>query len=180
MRLPFDHLLAVLSMAWVVCLLAVPGLTSERQYFFLTVALITANLVVSLWQLFTRGRILIALNLAQLPLFCILNFQLFQGFGEHHYHFSSYPGVWDWVQLTAVHVLRAVDILDGLEAYGIDLQSIHNQSTLSGVLLVCMHVAVDIFIIALIYQWASRLWRRRAEEPQPNRSDQDRQAQLGR
>lgn len=158
-----DYILAAISLAWVACLLTVPGLPGGQPFFYVTAALIATNLVVSLVQLFRRGRILIVLNLAQLPLFCILNFQLFTAFGEHHYQFANYPAAWDWIELTAVHVLRAVDILDGLEAYGIDLQNIHNQSVVSGVLLVCMHVAVDIFVIALIFRWVSQLLKRRGD-----------------
>ena len=158
----FDYLLAAFSVAWV-ALLLLPGATTQKAFCYVTAGLIATNLVVSLGQLIRKGRILILLNLAQIPLFCLLNFQLFSAFGEHHYQFNSYPGVWDWLELTAVHVLRAVDILDGLEAYGIDLQSIHNGSLISGLLLVWMHIAVDIFLITLVIQLVSRLLKQRGD-----------------
>ena len=170
-----DYLLAAVSAAWVCILVLIPPLTLSRLVFLATVSLITLNLVVSLRMLFGKGRVLVILNLAQLPLFCILNYQLFRAFGGDHYQFDVAPAAWHWIELTVVHIFRAVDVLDGLEAYGIDLQHIHSHSAVSGALLVWMHIAADIFIFSWAYQWFTRLWKRRAKRRQAEEAEGSRQ-----
>jgi HEAT repeat protein len=151
--------LAVVAGLWVACLLTFPTLTAARWCFAVTAGLILVNFIFSLWRLIDSGRVLILVNLAQLPLFCLLNYQLFRAFGESHYRWDEPPFLWDWVELTAVHALRAIDILDGLEAYGIDLQNVEHNSTAAGLLLVWMHIAIDVFLIGLIVRWVGRLWK---------------------
>ena len=156
----YSYILAALSVAWACLLLGEPELMASRDVFYSTAALIGCGFLASLVELFRRGRVLIAVNLAQLPLFCLLNYQLFRAFGAEHYQFDAHPGPLDWVQLFGVHLLRAVDVLDALEEYRIDLQNIHHASVFSGLLLVWMHVAVDVFVLSLIWTGVVRLRRR--------------------
>ena len=154
-ELEFHRLLAAASVAWVFVLLLVPSLAGNTLCLLLTVTLIACNFLVSLAQLIGKGKVLILLNVAQLPLFCVLNYQLFCALGADHYRFDTSPGFWSWIQLTAVHFLRAIDVIDGLDAYGIDLQNIEHDSLLAGVVLLWMHLSVDIFLISLILRYLS-------------------------
>ena len=170
----FESLLMILSLAWIIALLWKPALCQLPEAFWGTVGIISLNLLWSVWRLVRKGQVLIALNLCQLPLFCLLNYQVYRAFGPDHYHFDVTPHALDWIQLTAVHMLRAIDLLDGLEAYRIDLQTIHPHSVLAGVLLVWMHLTVDLFLIAFVICWVGRIWRRlrkRFRREQPPESD---------
>lgn len=159
-----DQALAAFSAIWVLAVLLIPGLVGLRVLLVLTCLLIVANLALSLAQLFRRGVISVLLNVAQLVLFCLLNYQLFRAFGETHFRFEVEPGFLDWIQLTLVHLFRAIDILDGIEAYGFDLQNIKHNSVASGLLLVWMHLTVDLFLIGLLVRWLVRFWRVRQNE----------------
>jgi len=166
----FDYFLTLLSAAWVVLLLYDPGLVADRACLYATVGLLAVNFAVSLGQLIRKGRVLILLNLAQLPLFCILNYQLFRALGPGHYRFETAPGLSDWIGLAGAHFLRALDVLDGLEEYGFDLQNIEHNSALSGAVLVWMHLVVDVFIISLIFRGILGFCRRGRQGPRPGRT----------
>lgn len=148
-----DRLLIVCSVGWLLALLLEPSLHGSEGAFFLSVTLIFINTLVSLWML-TRGRrVLIVLNCAQIILFGVLSYQLSRTFGEDHYVFDHEPQVYDWAEFTVAHVLRAADVLDGLDEYGIRLQNINHNSTPAGIILVCMHITVDIFLLGLLSRW---------------------------
>ena len=168
--LRFDYLLVFVSAVWLGGLLQVPSLIADPRCFYATAGLIAVNFAVSLAQLIRKGRVLVLLNVAQLPLFGILNYQLFHALGPEHFRFDTAPGPWDWIELFGVHFLRAVDVLDGLEAYGVDLQNIEHNSTLAGAILVCMHVTIDIFVISLIFRGLGGLWKRREEKARSGRA----------
>lgn len=125
----------------------------------ITILIIAFNFSVSLTHLLTRGKItsgIIILNVFQLLLFCQLHIQIHDILGATHYSYTLSPSWYDWAELVAVHALRAVDLLDAIEAYGINLQNIRNQSTLSGLALFSMHIMVDIFILGAIFNAISR------------------------
>lgn len=126
---------------------------------WLTIWLIIFNFSVSLAYLFSQGRItsaIIILNLLQLSLFCRLHIQIYEILGADHYSYASSPCWYDWAELIAVHALRAVDLLDAMEAYGIRLQNVRNQSALSGIALFSMHIMVDIFILGSVFNAIDR------------------------
>ena len=53
-------------------------------------------------------------------------------------------------------MLRAVDVLDGIEAYGLSLRKVKNASVLSGTVLVAMHLMVGVFILSAAVQAVRR------------------------
>src|SRR5206468_10706233 len=68
---------------------------------------------------------------------------------------------------------RAADLLHGLDAYGVALQSITHHGTAAGCILVAMHVVVDVFLIGLVLRWTARLWRCRPPATMLERGRQD-------
>ncbi|HEC84212.1 MAG: hypothetical protein DRR08_10325 [Candidatus Parabeggiatoa sp. nov. 2] len=130
-------------------------LPNSQILFWITALFIVFNYSLSLTYLFRQGRIslgIIVLNVVQLVLFCRLHVLIHDLFGVGHYSYTP-PLYWyDWVQLVAVHVLRALDLVDALSAYGILLQNLKHQSTLAGMTLFIMHIMVDIFILGAIFR----------------------------
>ncbi len=130
-------------------------LPEHAALIWLSGGLIAVNFVVSMLHLIRRGRLswdVISLNLMQLVLFGCLHVQIHNVLGAHHYVCPSDAGWPDWAQFIGAHVLRAVDILDGIEAYGFNLQSIRNATALSGTVLVAMHLMVDVFLLSAAVQ----------------------------
>ena len=160
-RLRFDHLLCVASLVWVGLLANQSPLAADSVCLWATGGLIGLNFAVSLVQLIRKGRVLVLLNIAQLPLFCVLSYQVFSTLGPGHYQYTTEPGLWDWIELSAVHFLRAVDVLDALGAYGIQLQNVQHASALSGLILIGMHLVVDVFLISLIFRCIAAAWKRK-------------------
>ncbi len=93
----------------------------------------------------------VILNIVQLVLFCRLHMFIHDILGAEHYSYALEPRWYDWIELVAVHILRAVDLLDILSAYGIHLQNVTHQSTLAGITLFSMHIMVDIFILGKLF-----------------------------
>jgi HEAT repeat protein len=125
----------------------------------ITLVIICFNFKTSLRYLLAQGKItlhIILLNLTQLGLFCLLHIQIYTILGPSHYTYTSPPCWYDWIQLIAVHVLRAVDLLDIIEAYGIHLQNLKNQTIVSGLALFGMHLMVDIFILGAAFNAFAR------------------------
>lgn len=167
-------LLTLVSLLWGLLVVLVPSTASWIVGAWITALLIAINFCASTWTLFKEKRIPLLLNLVQIGLFGVLHFQLFSACGSEHYHFEHWPRAWDWLEFTAAHVIRAVDFLDFLESYGIELQNLKHGSTLSGVLLVWMHVTIGIFLVSVVGRWAWRFWRRfrqqtQTAEPRPSR-----------
>ncbi len=136
------------------------GLTGNHiLLLWITIMVIIFNSYVSLKFLFEQGKItsgVILLNLAQLALFYRLHIQIYDILGPANYSYASPPRWYDWAELIMIHALRAVDLLDVIEAYGIRLQNVRNQSVLSGLALFSMHMMVDIFILGAIFNAVSR------------------------
>jgi len=158
-----DRVLIATSVVWMSIILAEPALQTDKTIFAGSVLLIAVNGLVALWTLTIRRQVLIALNCTQIVLFGLLNYQLCLAFGPEHYQFDCDPGVGDWIEFTVAHFFRAADVLDALDEYGFDIQNIKHNSTASGIILVCMHVGVDVFLIGLAIRWLSRIWRRPPE-----------------
>ena len=125
---------------------------------WVTALFIIFNYSISLVHLFFRGTItisLVILNLIQLALFCRLHVFIHDLLGSIHYIYTTSPNWYDWVELMMVHILRAVDLLDILGAYGIHLQNLKHQSNLAGFALFNMHIMVDIFLLGAIFTFLS-------------------------
>jgi len=148
--------LALLSVAYLV----ISFYIQETQILlWVTALLIILNFVLSLTYLFSQGRItlsIIFLNLVQLALFCRLHLLIYDLLGTEHYYYELQPHWYDWIELIAVHVLRALDVLDIFNAYGINLQNLTAQSTLARLTLVTMHIMVDIFLMGAIIMFIQR------------------------
>jgi hypothetical protein len=154
-----SKLLIVFSAAWLAVFVQAPALHPRAIAFFITLGFISINALVSLRTLTQRREVLVGLNCAQIVLFGTLNYQLYCAFGAAHYRCEREPRFYDWIEFTAAHVLRAADILDALDEYGVPIQSITHNSTSAGILLVCMHLTVDVFLIGLALRWANRYWQ---------------------
>ena len=126
----------------------------------ITALLIGLNFIFSLIELFRKGTItssLILLNIVQLALFCLLFMLIHDILGANNYTYSTPPDWLDWVILVAVHVVRAMDIVDFMSDYEIfNFQNVSNASTLVGVTLFAMHLMVDIFIVGAIFMLLNR------------------------
>jgi hypothetical protein len=127
--------------------------------FFITVGFIFVNTLVSFQALTRRRKVLVGLNCIQIILFGTLHYQLYWAFGAEHYRCDREPQFYDWIEFAAAHILRAADVFDVLDEFGIPIQNITHQSTTAGVLLVCMHLTVDAFLIGLILRWTNRFWQ---------------------
>ncbi len=138
----------------------------------ITALLIGLNFIFSLVELFRKGTVnssIILLNIVQLALFCLLFMLIHDILGANNYTYldPSKPPNWlDWVILVAVHVVRAMDIVDFLNDFDIfHFQNVSNASTLVGITLFAMHMMVDIFIVGAIVM----LLNRRSNKQEPSR-----------
>jgi HEAT repeat protein len=150
------QLLIFLSLAYLASSFFMP---ETQQLLWLTGLLIVLNYSLSLSFLFRQGHItvnLILLNVIQLGLFSRLHHMIYQTLDQRHYAYIEQPQWFDWIELVAIHVLRAVDLLDILGAYGITLQNLTHQSLLSGFILFSMHIMVDIFLLGAIVMFIKR------------------------
>ncbi len=66
-----------------------------------------------------------AFGLLHLGFFGLLHYQLYHIGGEAFYITRTDPGFFVWAEMIAVHVFRAVDLVDLLEAYDIQLQHVY-------------------------------------------------------
>ncbi|MBI2805084.1 MAG: HEAT repeat domain-containing protein [Planctomycetes bacterium] len=166
-----ERLLIVDSLLWLAWLAFVPALRFMPVAFWGSVSVIAVNAGWSIWTLSRTRRVLIGLNWLQIVLFGVLHFQLYCAYGADHYRCDREPGVIDWIEFTAAHVVRAADVLDALDDYGWAIQTISHASTTSGLLLVAMHLGVDVSLIGLLLRWAQRFWH---ETPRETRLQQGR------
>lgn len=154
-----DRWLIAVSILWLGVLFQAPGLAESVLAFLATLSLIAVNALVSFRTLTHQREVLIGLSCVQIVLFGTLNYQLYCAFGTGHYQCDREPRFFDWIEFTLAHVLRAADVLDALDEYGVPIQTITHNSTPAGLLIVCMHVTVDVFLLGLLLRWLSRWWR---------------------
>lgn len=120
---------------------------------FATLLLSLLNIAVSFRHLFQKGSIslnIVTLNVLQLGLFCVLHYQIYRILGPAHYVFPETPKWYNWPEFVFVHLFKAVDIADLIEAYGLEISSVKHGSALSGTVTVCMHIVIDIFLYGAI------------------------------
>jgi HEAT repeat protein len=146
----FVNTVTLLSVAYFATTFFLP---ESQILLWATASLIIFNFSLSLVELFRQGTItrsLVFLNLVQLILFGRLYLFIYDILGAEYYSSIGEPHWYDWITLVAVHVLRALDIIDFLNDYDIHLQNVTQDSTLVGITLVSMHIMVDIFILGAI------------------------------
>jgi len=127
----------------------------------ITGCLIGWNLWASLRILLRTGRALAALplTLLQIVLFTLFFYQIAWHRGAEHFLCERAPVFLDWAALVLVHAIRAADIVDVIEAYGLNLQAVHNASHLTACTLILYHLVVDLFILRLLMEGVNR-WKR--------------------
>lgn len=146
------------SVLWLLLLLTIPRCCASYIAFWATALLIVLNFLYSAWMLYCRSSVAIALNLCQLALFGLLHVQLATAISPRHYTFERPPQAYDWVEFSVAHVLRAADVFDTIDEFGVDAQKIRHRSSLAGILLVAMHLAVDIFLFSLLARRIERFF----------------------
>ncbi len=160
MEMPLEkNAIEAVTLLSVVYLVITFVLPETQILLWLMALLIIFNYGLSLIYLFRQGKITVnitLLNIVQLALFCRLHALIYDLLGTGHYSYALPPDWYDWVELVAVHVLRAVDLLDALGAYGIHLQNVKHQSTLTGMALFSMHIMVDIFLLGTLFMLINR------------------------
>jgi HEAT repeat protein len=160
MEMPLEkNAIEAVTLLSVVYLVITFVLPETQILLWLMALLIVFNYGLSLMYLFRQGKItvnIILLNIVQLALFCRLHALIYDLLGAGHYSYALPPDWYDWVELVAVHVLRAVDLLDALGAYGIHLQNVKHQSTLTGIALFSMHIMLDIFLLGTLFMLINR------------------------
>jgi hypothetical protein len=160
MEMPFKkNAIEAVTLLSIVYLVTTFILPETQILLWLMALLIVFNYGLSLTYLFHQGKITINitfLNIVQLALFCRLHILIYDLLGAGHYSYALPPDWFDWIELVAVHVLRAVDLLDALGAYDIHLQNVKHQSTLTGIALFSMHIMVDIFLLGSLFMLINR------------------------
>ncbi|MGE0433115.1 MAG: hypothetical protein AB7K09_00390 [Planctomycetota bacterium] len=118
--------------------------------------LIAINAAVSLrllWRSERAAILVLLISAAQLALFTVALKLGADVFGDGSYRFDAANPQWaDWSLLTAVHVLRASDFMDALDAYRINLQTIHTVGYLSGSIVVLLHLLTDFVMFAALWR----------------------------
>lgn len=173
LRLRADSLFIAAALVWLGVLAFVPGWQASAAAFGGTLAVVLANAATTLWMLTRTRRLLVALSAVQIALFGMLSAQLASAFGPEHYHFDHPPRAWDWIEFTLAHVVRAADLLDALEEYGVRVQTISHRSIPAALILAGMHLTVDGFLLDLLVRWARRRW---SEPPRETRLERERRA----
>ena len=127
-----------------------------------TAGLIAANLRAGFLLLVRTGRPLRSLpnTAAQVLLFTLLFFQIAAHLGSEYFALSGPTRWWDWIEFSAVHALRAADLLDAIEAYGLQLQTIRHNGFLMSAALVAFHLVINLFVLGLLFAWFGSLRRR--------------------
>ena len=148
-----NRLLSAASLLWGVALLCTPAAHGAVPAFWITCGLLLLNATASLRLLTTARRIPVLLNAVQLCLFGLLAYQLAAAYGAGHYRYDRPPRWYDWVEFLLAHAVRATDLLDALDEFGVPLQAISHASRPAGAILVCMHVSVDVFLFGLLVRW---------------------------
>jgi hypothetical protein len=159
-----DRLLIAASAGWLVALWQLPELHADTTAFCVTVGVIAVNTLMALSTLTRTRQILIGLNCTQIVLFGVLSYQLYCTFGVDHYRCDREPQFYDWIEFTVAHIIRAADLLDALDEYGINIQTISHNSTASALVLVAMHLTVDVFLLGLVLRWIKRSYAQPVSE----------------
>lgn len=97
-------------------------------------------------------------------LFGLFFFQVACHLGADHFSWDSLPRPWDWGAFLLAHTVRAGDVPDALESYGIKLQVLQHNGTTLALVLIIYHVIVDLFILSLFVDAVESVKRRVREQ----------------
>lgn len=160
--LSLENVLAVISLVWVLVLALPSELPTFYASFAATIILICVGTGVCAWRLTNRGLLTPWLACSLIPLFCVINYQLYAAFGDSHYRFDTPPNAIDWITLCVVHIFKATDVLDSIDdygsAFGFNPMNLRNSSIPSGLLLVWMHGTCDLFLVGAATHWVTQQW----------------------
>src|SRR5262249_22824585 len=95
----------------------------------------------------------------QVGLFTTLFFQLFAHGGAELFDVDGPTYPWQWLSFSLAHALRASDVLDAVDAYGMKIQPIKHQGALVAVFVIAYHVVVDVFFLGVVWALVERLKR---------------------
>ncbi len=120
-----------------------------------TAGLLGWNSWISFRAISETGRLVSALPLTalHLPLFSLFFYQIYSHFGAHHFTMGHPPLPWDWLLFTCSQAFRAADLLDVLQAYGVDVAIIRHNSVISGVAVMCLRLLLDVFLLKVIMSY---------------------------
>jgi HEAT repeat protein len=102
---------------------------------------------------------MVLLNIVQLAVFLRLHIQIHDILNASHYAYAVSPSLADWAKFIALYVIRAVDLPDLMEAYGIlnlpffqNMSVISHKGFISGIALFIMSLTLAIFTAAAIFK----------------------------
>lgn len=174
----YPLLLGVVSVVW--SLVAWTGATLAPRVAFLpgveilhlalpafTAALILINLGFALWALWRGARVdqLLIVTSFQIGLFTALFFQIAAHLGAEHFKLAGPVQSWKWVEFSLIHALRASDILDTIEAYGLNVQTIKHKGLIMASTLVVYHAIIDLFVLRLMFSCFKAWQRKKLNDP---------------
>jgi HEAT repeat protein len=117
-----------------------------------------------LWAGVPIGRLFLVTGL-QVGLFTTLFYQIAAHLGAEHYSFGGPVQPWEWFVFSFAHALRASDVLDIIEAYGLTIQTFKHNSALTAGIVVAYHLIVDVFVLGVLWAGTDQLWRRVQSDP---------------
>src|SRR5437899_442636 len=111
-----------------------------------TFTLVAWNLFASVRLVHRSGHTLSALPLTavQILLFTLLFYQFSCHLGAQQYTWEESPGIRGWIVFAVAHAARATDVIDGIEAYGLHIQSIRNAGHLASLALILYHFVITV------------------------------------
>lgn len=158
MRVFLDRAVFLFALGW--CLLIGFGGSKlpEDIQIFGTLAIVTANFFLSMLVYYWTKKAPVWICLGQLCLFGMFHVTLYKLVQPTPYTTAHAPGFFDWLLFIVAHVLRAVDLLDMIESYNINIQTIKHNGVVPASVLVYMHIIVDVLMLSIIIERLRAWW----------------------
>ena len=167
--IPLALLIARLGPGWSTASAAMQSLVAWMPL-TVTLLLIAWHLVTAVRLVGLTGEVLDAwpTTIAQLLLFSLAFHQTMVHWGASEFEFEDGPPAGHaWVVMTGIHILRAADVFDLLEAWGYGIQSIHPAGHVSRALMTACHLIFGFFGLTLLAEFiegvAAQFVRERAQ-----------------
>lgn len=113
----------------------------------------------------TRVDALMLVTALQIGLFTTLFHQIAAHQGAEHFKLTGPTTPGQWVQFSLAHALKATDVLDTIEAYGLNVQVIKHDGPFVATLLVAYHVVVDVFVLGVLWALVGVVKRKLLSDP---------------
>ncbi len=135
---------------------------------YATMVLIAWNLRAAVAVVGRTGEILPAFpfTVLQFALFTLLFPQIAIHWDASHFRWSATPAFWNWIFFSLSHVLRAGDVVDFLEAYHLQIQTIKHASLTTGSAIVLFHLVMDFFFLGLFMKGVASVSKPREPDDQ--------------